>query len=376
MTVPWTDVSTLVSTLVSSVAWMLALAFLGAQLVVLAVNAVSFPHLHPAPADRAQRARTSLLVPARDEAVNLPETLPALLAQGAGEVVVLDDGSSDGTAAILAAMAARHPELRVLTGLPLPAGWIGKSWACTQLAAAARGEVLVFTDADVHWRPGALDAVLAVLREARADLVTAWPRQRTVGLGERVAVPQLDLLLLGALPWPLVAALPQASLAAANGQLMAWSREAYTRVGGHASVRAEVLEDMALARRAKRLGLRLSLRLGAPLLETRMYRSWQGVLEGFGKNVLAAVGGRRAALAVLVGLNLLAHSLCWPLALLDARWLTVGALSLALRYASERKAGRAPWDTPLQALAPLALALIAGRALTRGAVVWKARRYP
>ncbi len=372
MTVAWPVVSTLVLT----VGWVLALAFLGAQLVVLAVNAVSFPHLRPAPADRALRARTSLLVPARDEAINLPETLPALLAQGAGEVVVLDDGSTDGTAAILAAIAARHPELRVLTGLPLPAGWIGKSWACTQLAAAARGEVLVFTDADVHWRPGSLDAVLAVLREARADLVTAWPRQRTVGLGERVAVPQLDLLLLGALPWPLAAALPQASLAAANGQLMAWRRGAYARVGGHASVRTEVLEDMALARRAKGLGLRLSLRLGAPLLETRMYRSWQGVMEGFGKNVLAAVGGRRAALAALVGLNLLAHSLCWPLALLDARWLVVGALSLALRYGSERKAGRDPWDTPLQALAPLALALIAGRALTRSGVVWKARRYP
>jgi glycosyltransferase involved in cell wall biosynthesis len=357
-------------------AWELALAFLAVQLVVLAVNAVSFPHLHRAPADHERRARTSLLVPARDEALNLPETLPALLAQGAGEVVVLDDGSSDGTAAILAALAARHPALRVLPGRPLPPGWTGKNWACAQLASAARGEVLVFTDADVCWHPGALDAVLGVLREAGADLVTAWPRQRTVGLAERVAVPQLDLLLLGALPWPLVGALPQASLAAANGQLMAWRREAYDRVGGHAAVRAELLEDMALARRAKGLGLRLALRLGAPLLETRMYRSWRDVLEGFGKNVLAAVGGRRAALAALVGVNLLAHTLCWPLALLDPRWLAVGGLSLALRYLSERKAGREPRDTPLQALAPLALAVIAGRALTHGGVVWKARRYP
>jgi len=357
-------------------AWALALAFLGVQLVVLVVNAVSFPHLRRAPADRAQRRRTSLLVPARDEALNLPETLPALLAQGAGEVVVLDDGSSDATAAILAALAALHPELRVLTGRPLPAGWVGKNWACAQLASAARGEVLVFTDADVRWHPGALDAVLGVLQDAGADLVTAWPRQRTVGLAERIAVPQLDLLLLGGLPWPLVAALPHASLAAANGQLMAWRRDAYLRVGGHGSVRAELLEDMALARRAKGLGLRLALRLGAPLLETRMYRSWRDVLEGFGKNVLAAAGGRRAALAAVVGLNLLAHTLCWPLALLDPRWLAVGALSLGLRYLSERKAGREPRDTLLQALAPLALAVIAGRALTHGGVVWKARRYP
>lgn len=357
-------------------AWVLALAFLGAQLVVIAVNAVSFPHLRRARVDHARRALTSLLVPARDEADNLPETLPRLLAQGAREVVVLDDGSSDDTARVLAALAARHRELRILTGRPLPAGWIGKNWACAQLAAAAGGEVLIFTDADVRWHPGALDAVLGVLRESGADLVTAWPRQRTVGLGERIAVPQLDLLLLGALPWPLVAALPHASLAAANGQLMAWRRDAYIRVGGHAAVRAELLEDMALARRAKGLGLRLELRLGAPLLETRMYRSWQGVVEGFGKNVLAAAGGRRGALAAVVALNLLAHTLCWPLALLDPRWLAVGAMSLALRYASERKAGREPRDTPLQALAPLVLSVIAGRALTRGSVVWKARRYP
>lgn len=359
-----------------TLAWTVAFAFLAVQLVVLAINVVSFPHLHPAAVDRGRLARASVLVPARDEAHNLPHTLPALLAQGAGEVLVLDDGSSDGTGPILAALAARHPELRVLAGRPLPAGWVGKNWACAQLASQASGEVLVFTDADVWWRPGALGAVLAALDGAGADLVTAWPRQRTVGLAERVAVPQLDLLLLAALPRPLVGALPHASLSAANGQLMAWRRDAYDRVGGHTSVRSELLEDMALARRAKARGLRLDLRLGAPLLETRMYRSWREVLDGFGKNVLAAAGGRRGVLAAVVGLNLLAHTLCWPLALLDPRWLAVGALSLGVRYLSERKAGREPRDTPLQVLAPLALVLIAGRALGRSGVVWKARHYP
>ncbi len=110
-----------------TIAWTVALAFLAVQLVVLAVNAVSFPHLRPATVDRKRLARASVLVPARDEAHNLPRTLPALLAQGAGEVLVLDDGSSDGTAAILAGMAARHPELRVVAGRPLPAGWSGRT---------------------------------------------------------------------------------------------------------------------------------------------------------------------------------------------------------------------------------------------------------
>ncbi|MEJ2292564.1 MAG: glycosyltransferase family 2 protein [Deinococcales bacterium] len=362
---------------VATAAWWVALVFLGAQVVVLAVNALTFPRLTPAAGDPAARRRVSLLVPARDEGANLPRTLPGLLQQGAGEVVVLDDGSSDDTPRVLAAFARRHPELRVLSGRPLPAGWLGKSWACQQLAEAARGEVLVFTDADVSWRPGALDAVLAVLSRSGADLVTAWPRQRAVTLGERLSVPQLDTLLLGALPWPLVGASRHPALSAANGQLMAWRRAAYDAVGGHRTVRGEVLEDVALARAAKAGGLRLALRLGAPLLETRMYRSWREAVEGFGKNVLAATGGRRGALLAVVALNVLAHTLCWPLALLEPRWLAVAGLSLTLRLGVELKAGRAPVDAALQPLAPLALGWIAGRALSqRGGVTWKARRYP
>ncbi len=365
------------ATLVATTAWWTAIAFLGAQLLVLAVNVVTFPRLSAAAGDATARRKVSVLVPARDEGANLPRTLPDLLAQGAGEVVVLDDGSSDATPAVLAVLSRRHPRLRVLTGRPLPAGWIGKSWACQQLADAARGEVLVFTDADVTWRPGALDAVLGALHRSGADLVTVWPRQRAVTLGERLSVPQLDTLLLGALPWPLVAASSHPSLAAANGQLMAWRRPAYDAVGGHRAVRGDVLEDMALARAAKARGLRLALRLGAPWLETRMYRSWHEAVEGFGKNVLAATGGRRGALVGVVAVNLVAHTLCWPLAWFDPRWLVVAGLSLALRLGAESKAGRAPLDTVLQPLAPLALGWIAWHALTRrGGVVWKARRYP
>ncbi len=360
-----------------TLAWSLALAFLLPQLAVLAVNAFTFPRLRPGSVDSGLRARTSLLVPARDEARNLPETVPALLAQGAGEVLVLDDGSSDATPALLADLARRHRGLRVVSGKPLPAGWVGKSWACQQLAAEARGDVLVFTDADVRWRRGALDAVLSGMERSGADLLTAWPRQRTVTLWERITVPQLDTLLLGALPWPAATRSRRASLAAANGQLMAWRRAAYAAVGGHGAVRAEVLEDMALARRARRAGLGLFMALGGPLLETRMYRGGREVRAGFGKNLLAAVGGRRAALAALVAANLLAHTLCWPLALADRRWLWVGALSLALRAGAELKARRAPLDSVLQPFAPLALAAIAWRALAwRGGYVWKARRYP
>lgn len=360
----------------AAAAWWAAAAFVGVQLAVATVNAATFPRL-PSPERPSVRARptVSILVPARDEAATLPATLPALLAQGADEVVVLDDASSDATPRILAEAAARHEVLRVLRGAPLPDGWNGKNWACHQLAGAARGELWLFTDADVHWREGALDALLTLWRRRRPGLLTVWPRQRTAGWFERIAVPQLDVILLGGLPHPLVARLPFASLAAANGQAMAWTPAAYRAAGGHAAVRGEVLEDVRLAQRAKAAGVRLQLALGGPWVETRMYRGAGEVIDGFAKNVLAAAGSAPALIA-LVLLNLLAYSAAWPLAALDGRWSAVGVAGLALRALTAVTSGRGPWEAVLQPLAPLALLPIAARALRRGGgYTWRGREY-
>lgn len=362
----------------ADVAFWLVAAFLTAQAAVLLLNLVAFPVLgaRAGTAEAAlgrRRARVSLLVPARNEAETLPMTLPTFLAQGADEVLVLDDGSSDATPAILAAADG----LRVLAGAPLPPGWSGKNWACHQLAGAASGEVLVFTDADVAWRPGALDRVVAELEATGAGLLTAWPRQHCVTLGERLVVPLVDLLLLANLPHPLVRALPFASLAGANGQLMAWRRDAYELVGGHAALPGEVLEDVRLAHRAKRLGVPLTLRLGGPWLETRMYRGWGEVVAGFGKNVLAAAGGSPTALVGVWLLNLMAFTLPWLLAWWDPRWWALAGAGVLLRLASNAKAGRATWEALLQPLGPIALTAIVTRALARGGgYAWKGRSYP
>jgi hypothetical protein len=357
--------------------WLVA-AFLAFQAAVLLLNLLTFPVLgartgRAAVAPGRRRPRVSLLVPARNEAATLPTTLPTVLAQGADEVLVLDDGSTDATPAILAAADG----LRVLSGAPLPTGWSGKNWACHQLAQAATGDVLVFTDADVAWRPGALDRVVAELDATAAGLLSAWPRQHCVTLGERLVVPLVDLLLLANLPHPLVRALPLASLAGANGQLMAWRRDAYERVGGHAALPGEVLEDVRLAHRAKRLGVPLTLRLGGPWVETRMYRGWGEVVAGFGKNVLAAAGGSAPALVAVWLLNLAAYTLPWLLAWWDPRWWALAGAGLLLRLLSNLKSGRAAWEALLQPLGPVALAAIVARALSRrGGYAWKGRRYP
>jgi len=354
-------------------------AFLLGQALVLALNVATFLVLGArAPARRAgARPQVSLLVPVRDEAVVLPETLPTWLAQGADEVLVLDDGSVDATPALLASAAETAATLRVLRGAPLPAGWSGKNWACHQLAGAARGDVLVFTDADVAWTAGALARVVDELDATDAGLLTVWPRQRCETWGERLVVPLVDLLLLANLPHPLVRALPFAALAGANGQLMAWRRAAYERVGGHAALPAEVLEDVRLAQRAKRLGVPLTLRLGGPWVATRMYRGWAGVVAGFGKNALAAAGGAPAALLAVWAVNLAAYTAPWVVAWTEPRWWWLAVAGVALRAVANAKSDRPVAEALLQPLGPLALTAVVARALARrGGYVWKGRAYP
>jgi hypothetical protein len=370
--------------LASHAAWWLALAFLSFGWVTALVNARSFPSLRRAaeagsaatravPTPRA--ATVSLLIPARDEIATLPSTLPTWLAQGADEVLVLDDGSSDGTGALLASVSAGDPRLRVLHGAPLPTGWSGKNWACHQLAQAASGDLLVFTDADVRWERGALAALRAAVASSGADLLTCWPRQRCETWGERMLVPLVDMLLLTTLPAPLARSPRPASATGANGQCMAWTRSAYDRFGGHAALRGEVLEDVRAAQRVKRLGGRVVLTLGRDLLTTRMYDGYGSAVRGFAKNILAAAG-HPLVLAAVWSLNALTYTLSWPLALIDARWLAVALAGLGLRALTNRIAGRPPVEALLQPFGALALLPVIVQALRwRGGYEWRGRRY-
>ncbi|WP_425146149.1 glycosyltransferase [Deinococcus sp.] len=349
------------------------LGFLLYRLGTLGLNLLSFPVLRPRPPLPGPPS-VSILVPARDEAQNLPQTLPRLLAQCGSrsgsqiEVLLLDDASSDGSGALARALGAR-----VLDGQPLPPGWHGKPWACWQLAQAARGEVLIFTDADVSWEPGCLNALLSELERSRADLLTVWPRQQTGTWGERLLAPLIDDVLLGLLPAPLIR-LPLASLSAGNGQLMAFRRGAYFRVGGHGLVRSEVLEDVRFAARLKARGGRVAVALGGELLKVRMYRSYGGAVAGFAKSLLSVHGGSR---------TLLALSWLWFGAVYTLPWLIphtrrVRALALLDRWMVHAKTGRTrPLDllevalTPLLPLAVLPVYLQAARKK----YVWKGREY-
>lgn len=338
----------------------------------LAVNAAQFPVLRPG-AGQPGRPRVSLLVPARDEATRLPRLLAGLLAQPADEILILDDCSTDGTAAV--ARACPDPRLRLLAGTPPPPGWVGKNWACHQLAEAASGKILVFCDADVILAPGALEAVWSQLWRQRADVFSVFPRQLTGTTGERLLVPLIDETLLAFLPHALLD-LPVPSAAVANGQLLAFRREAYDQIGGHEAVFDRIVEDIALARRTRRLGLRLGLALGGELVQTRMYESYPETVAGLGKSLREAHLGSRGALAASAAFHVAAYTLPWLLWRRAPAWRAAAILGLVERLITNAKTGRGAYAeaalVPVIPLAALPVFATAARARAR----WKGRSYP
>lgn len=355
----------------------LSAALLLAMVLVALANLAWAPRLHRAGEPRGT-PRVSVLVPARNEAANLRAHLPLLLASDypALEIVVLDDESEDDTAAVAEALARVDPNrLRVIRGAPLPAGWVGKSWACAQLAREARGEVLLFCDADVAAGPGAVSRTVALLQRHGADAVTAIPRLRMGSLAEAAVIPIIAQLPVAAtLPLALV---PRAApaLSMANGQWLAFTRDGYAAIGGHQAVRGAVLEDVLLGRAVKRAGLRLVAAAAPRDLSVRMYDGWGEVRAGFRKNLYALLGGRAAPFAL--GITIFLLTMVYPFAA-AARGTRTGVLALALlaavRIASAALFGQG-WRTvllhPLGAL--LALRIAAESFAARGRVRWRGR---
>jgi hypothetical protein len=251
-----------------------------------------------APAASIVDVSVAVLLPLRDEEHRVEPCLRSLLAQrGVSDlaVLVLDDGSTDGTAALVGEVAGERVTL--LTGGPPPDGWLGKPYACHQLAGATTADVLVFVDADVVLAPDAVAAAVALLDGF--DLLTPYPRIVATGLGQRLAQPLLQWSWLAFLPLRAMERSPRPSLAAAGGQFLLVRRTGYERAGGHAAVRDRVLEDVALARAVKRAGGRIALADASALAECRMYGSWGELVDGYTKSLWASFGSRSGAAAVV-----------------------------------------------------------------------------
>jgi cellulose synthase/poly-beta-1,6-N-acetylglucosamine synthase-like glycosyltransferase len=323
----------------------------------------------------------SLLVPARDEAHRIEPTIRSLLAQRGlrdVDILVLDDGSTDGTVAVVRCAAGSDPRLRMLTGSSPPRGSLGKPHACAQLAAAARGEILVFVDADVVLAPDAVAAAVSMLRGPDPlDLLCPWPRQITGGLLGRLVQPLLAWSWLTTLPLRRAEHSARPSMAVANGQFLVVEAEALARAGGWESVSGAVLDDIALARAVRASGGRTGVADGSALATCRMYASGRELREGYRKSLWAAFGSPVGALAVGTALAVV---YVLPAAA-AARGSRIGALGYAAAVAGRVSArrwcgGRFGWDAaahPLSVLVLLWLLVSSWVGRVRGSLRWKGR---
>lgn len=226
----------------------------------------------------------SVLVPARNEEKNISDCIKCIINQDYKniEVIILDDNSTDNTYKIVSEFV--NSKIKMLQGEPLPQNWLGKNWACHQLSQQANGEYFLFIDADVELKENVISSAVWELENSNAVLLSIFPTQKIKTLGEHLIVPLMNWLLLTFLPLKFVYSSRSQSFVAANGQFMLWRKTAYQELGGHQTVKNKVVEDMELARLAKRNNLKIKTILGGNLVFCRMYNSFDEAYYGFQKN--------------------------------------------------------------------------------------------
>lgn len=352
------------------------------------------PRLSTAPAaDGRTGPLVSVIVPARNEVENIGECVASILdsSYDRTEIVIVDDRSTDGTTELVRSLVERNPDrMRSIAGETLPRDWVGKPWACWQGYRAARGDILVFTDADTRHAPDLLAHAVGALQANNADFVTLVPRQLMESFWERVILPQIfaailfrfrDLTRMNASRNP--------RDVIANGQFILARREAYEAIGGHESVKGEIVEDLMLAQRAVRFGRVIHAAHAPDLMMTRMYRSLPGIIEGWSKNLASASRQTvptllRPVLPWAIGLFLIAYwagpPILLPASLIAGsvwNWAGIATASSLVYWLMLYRGFRVPARFavlyPLGAMA--AAALFFRSAALRGRVSWKGRSY-
>jgi glycosyltransferase involved in cell wall biosynthesis len=333
--------------------------------------------------------RLSVIVPARNEADVLRPCLDSLLAQSeAGfllgedwELLMVDDGSTDETRSIALGLA---PAVTLLDPEPLQAGWTGKANALWSAAGKARGEWLLFTDADTIHLAGNLQRAIHEADHAQVVMLSYSPRQLVTGFWQRALMPLIFSELALAYP-PEKVSDPSSRMAAANGQFLLVQRTAYFQVGGHSAVAGSLLEDVDLAFLLKRRKYAIRFRYAPDALSTRMYRSFGAMIEGWTKNLARLFGNplmmaswRALDLLLISGLPLLLwHFFSLPIQryALAVVWLRV----LWRFYARVAKSNFSPADCALSLFALPLFCLLLVRSwwfhTVRSQVEWKGRAY-
>lgn len=270
--------------------------FLIIRFTVTLFNFLSNPKLTHSP--KHYDDFVSILIPARNEADTIPLLLNSIIEQDYKhfEVLVLDDDSTDGTFDTCQAFANRDNRFRVIKGKELSGDWLGKNYACHQLAKQAKGKYLLFLDADEVVKKGLINNSLHRMKIGRLSLLSLFTNQQMDTLGEKLVVPLMHFLLLNLLPLRLVRLSPKASLSAASGQFMLFDAATYHLHQWHDLVKDKIVEDVEIIKLIKTYQYNVESLLANGYIFCRMYHGYKEALDGFSKNLLAGFGNNIAAL--------------------------------------------------------------------------------
>ena len=239
-----------------------------------------------------------VLIPMRNEEGNVEACLKAVLNSElleASRVYVLDDGSSDETGKLISEF-----KVNKLTGTQLPEGWLGKVWACHNLAQASSGEYLVFIDADVRLHPYAIASAINKMNKFGWDFISPYPKQITGSILEKLIQPLLQWSWLASVPLRIAEKYPNRSMTIANGQFFIVKRSAYEKSGGHAAIPNEVLDDLELARLLVSKGVKGGVADGSSVASCRMYKSNGELVDGYTKSLWKAFGGQLGTIVAIL----------------------------------------------------------------------------
>ncbi|MEG3895871.1 MULTISPECIES: glycosyltransferase family 2 protein [unclassified Microcoleus] len=272
-----------------------------------------------APPEPSRMPKVSVIVPAYNEAENIRDCAIAILestplSADNLEVLIVDDRSTDDTLAIAQTLQQQpgDPRLKILAGQPRPANqyWAGKNWACAQAVQVATGDFLLFIDADVRLKPGAIETAIATAETEKIDLFTCMPALVCECFAEWLVQPIMFNHLAVCFDFTAVND-PTTDSAFAGGPFMLFRRSAYEKIGGHEAVASEIVEDVELARRIKRAGLKLGLYAGSNLASVQMYRSWNALWEGWTKNLYLGANRSWGMMVYMAAIMLFLYPMPW-----------------------------------------------------------------
>ena len=331
--------------------------------------------------------RISVLIPARNEEARLGPCLSTISDSDYPilEILVLDDHSTDGTAQLVEQRTKGDSRIRLLSGKPLPEGWVGKPWACYQLSKEAKGDYLLFVDADTRFSDITIANAVTLAHEEKADLISLWPYLESLTWSERLVIPFVHLFILFYLPHWAKGSLR--CFGAANGQFVLFRRDAYEKIKGHESVHNHMVEDIAIARNMRAAGFKvLNLDGTNPghknaLVQCRMYTRFSEVWEGFTKNLYPSFDGNFFAFFFFQALQIILFLLPFALLLTPSNrpivWTEI-AIIFALRFSLAHRFRQSYLGAlfhPMGQLLVLAISFNSWLQALRGRLPWKGRHY-